>query len=66
MASESSKYMCPVCGKYDFKEYDSLDICPVCHWFDDFVGQKYPDRAEGENKLSLDEARRKYREKQTV
>ena len=32
---------CPVCGKYEFEEYDDYDICPVCNWEND--GLQYND-----------------------
>lgn len=30
-----TKHLCPVCGKYEFEERDSFDMCTVCGWFDD-------------------------------
>ena len=35
------KMKCPVCGKYEFEEYDDYDICPVCNWEND--GLQYND-----------------------
>ncbi len=49
---------CPVCGKYVFAE--AHDICPVCGWENDRVQLEDPDFAGGANKISLNEARRKY------
>ncbi len=28
-------HKCPVCGKYEFKDYICHDICPYCGWEDD-------------------------------
>lgn len=49
---------CPVCGKYIFTE--SHEICPVCGWENDRVQLEDPDFPGGSNKLSLNEARKKY------
>ena len=51
---------CPVCGKYEFEEYDDYDICPVCNWEND--GLQYNDHnyAGGANNLSVNEARIEY------
>ena len=51
---------CPVCGKYEFEEYDDFDICPVCNWEND--GLQYDDHnyAGGANDLSVTEARIEY------
>lgn len=51
---------CPVCGKYEFEEYDDYDICPVCNWEND--GLQYDDHnyAGGANDLSVNEARIEY------
>ena len=51
---------CPVCGKYEFEEYDDYDICPVCNWEND--GLQYSDHnyASGANDLSVNEARIEY------
>ena len=51
---------CPICGKYEFEEYDDFDICPVCNWEND--GLQYDDHnyAGGANDLSVNEARIEY------
>lgn len=54
------KMKCPICGKYEFEEYDDFDICPVCNWEND--GLQYGDHnyAGGANNLSVNEARIEY------
>lgn len=54
------KMKCPICGKYEFEEYDDYDICPVCNWEND--GLQYDDHnyAGGSNHLSVNEARIEY------
>lgn len=58
----SDEYLCPCCEKHLFYERGSYEICPVCNWEDDPVQSKKPDLAGGANQMSLNEARRAYRE----
>lgn len=53
-------HRCPVCGRYEFEEHGSFDICEVCHWEDDPIQEKDPDYKGGANKMSLNEAREAY------
>jgi len=48
---------CPVCGKYDFPEENSFDICPICGWENDGVQADDHNYAGGANYLSVNEAR---------
>lgn len=48
-------HKCPVCGKYEFPEADSFDICDVCGWEDDGLQEDEPDCAGGANDMSLNE-----------
>lgn len=48
---------CPVCGKYEFPEKDSFNICPICGWEDDGVQNDDHNCAGGANSLSVNEAR---------
>lgn len=56
-----TKHRCPVCGKYEFKEEGSFDICPYCDWEDDWYQEKHPDFWGGANSMSLNQAREAYR-----
>ena len=56
----SDRHLCPVCGKYEFEEYGSYDICEVCGWEDDAVQAEHPDLKGGANRMSLNEARAAY------
>lgn len=53
---------CPCCNCLTISDYDEVivDICPVCFWQYDIIGQSYPDRVRGPNKVSLDKARENY------
>lgn len=51
------KHKCPVCGRYEFPDIDSYDVCDVCGWEDDIVQEDDPDYAGGANRMSLNQAR---------
>lgn len=55
------KHKCPVCGQ--FEEYNSLDICEVCGWQDDAVQEATPDSTTGANHISLNQAKKAYKQK---
>lgn len=61
-----SKTQCPVCHQYHFSCVNSYEICPICGWEDDLVQKKDPSFSGGANKLSLNEYRKKYYEKENV
>lgn len=50
-------HSCPCCGKYEFSEEGSYEICPVCNWEDDPVQEEDPNFGGGANTMSLSEAR---------
>ena len=52
--------LCPVCGKYTF-EFD-FDICPICDWESDPIQNINHDYAGGANNMSVNEARKAYKE----
>lgn len=51
------KHKCPVCGRYEFEETNSFDICDVCGWEDDSYQEENPDEAFCANQMSLNQAR---------
>ena len=53
----TKKHMCPVCGRYEFEEEGSFDICEVCGWEDDNYQERHPDYVDGANHISLNQAR---------
>ncbi len=56
-------HMCPVCGKYEFGDMDSYDICPFCGWEDDGEQLDDPDFAGGVNHMSLNDYKKEYSKK---
>ena len=54
----NEKYMCPVCGQYEFKEIGSDDICEVCGWHDEPIQAMNPDEECCANQMSLNRAKR--------
>lgn len=66
MADIDNSHICPVCEKYRFKGFNSSEECPVCGWTDDCVQEKYPDWANCQNDMSLNEARKAWSEGRRV
>lgn len=60
------RHKCPVCGKYMFEYRNCMDICDVCDWCDDAIQEDSPDYVGGANRMSLNEARKAYREGRQV
>lgn len=57
------KYKCPCCGYYTLEdEPGHFDICPVCYWEDDNIQADDPDYWGGANYMSLNDARKNYKE----
>lgn len=56
-------HKCPICGKYEFEDESSFDICPYCGWEDDGLQNDEPDYSGGANELSLNQYKKKYEEK---
>jgi len=46
---------CPVCGKSEL--VDDGDVCEFCKWFHDVVQEDNPDEEDGENHMSLNQAK---------
>lgn len=59
---DNDTHKCPVCGKYEFDEYDSYDICPVCGWEDDAYQIENPDDDCGANNVCLNKAIEMYKQ----
>ena len=55
---------CQCCGSRVLSEAGTYEVCDVCHWEDDPVQSANPLYAGGANKVSLSEARKKWRESQ--
>ena len=36
----AEKHNCPVCGKFEFEERGSFDICENCGWEDDPIQEE--------------------------
>ena len=60
------KYKCPVCEKYEFEQEDNFSIYHCCMWENDGLQNHNPDYAGGANKMSLNEARKAYKEGKKV
>lgn len=58
--------LCPVCGQFQFGEDDNFEICEICGWEDDSLQRDEPDFAGGANKMSLNQARQAWKEKQRI
>jgi rubredoxin len=52
---------CPVCGQHAFEEADDFEECPVCGWVNDGVQRADPDYPGGYNRISLNDARKKWK-----
>ena len=61
MKREDGPRKCPVCGKYEFLEWNSYDVCPECGWEDYSEQENYPDDDLGPNRMSLNEYKAKYK-----
>lgn len=57
---QDSDFLCPVCKKYYFEDFDAFETCPECGWegnqsqFDDH------DMSDGRNSLSVNEHKIQY------
>lgn len=55
--------LCKCCGKYELDKDSLFEICPVCGWESDAVQEDNPDYEGGANKLSLNQYKRQYMER---
>ena len=62
--AQGVRFPCPCCGYLTLTEpqYGSFVICDVCFWEEDDVQFRHPDSSVGANAVSLNEARRNFRE----
>ena len=51
---------CPVCGKFVFDKWNSLEICDNCGWQDDGIQADNPDEERCANQISLNQAKISY------
>ena len=58
MSTNEISKLCPCCGKEKVREYD---ICSICSWENDPIQEEHPDLRGGANIMSLNEARRAYK-----
>ena len=59
------RIQCPCCGYYTIEDDETdiiIDICEVCYWQYDWVAHKYPNKIIGPNRVSLEQARRNFKE----
>lgn len=54
--------ICPVCEKHHFEDVNAFDFCPLCGWCDDLVQRTEPDYDKGYNSISLNQAKKNYKE----
>lgn len=56
------KYVCPCCGALSLDDENAWEICEICDWEDDPLQHKKPDLRGGANVMSLNEAKKNFKE----
>lgn len=64
--AEDETCLCPVCGDFEFGREDADDICEICGWQNDITQVFNPDEDCGMNPMSLNQARKAWRDKLAV
>ena len=59
---DPTPHMCPICGKYEFPDSLSSDICPYCGWEDDGTTEEDPSDYIGANGMTFSDYKRNYDE----
>ncbi|WP_392551374.1 CPCC family cysteine-rich protein [Orbus wheelerorum] len=54
-------YQCPCCGNHTLNQQGKEEVCSICSWIDDPLQTLDPDYKNGDNKISLNQARLKCR-----
>ena len=62
MEEKNSYHKCLCCGKGSVEGNQLYDICSICGWEDDPVQAENPEFVGGTNKMSLNEARKAWKE----
>ena len=62
----AEKHNCPVCGKFEFEERGSFDICENCGWEDDPIQEEDHNYKGGANKMSVNEAEEAYKKGEPI
>lgn len=60
---ETKMKLCDCCGKV---EVGTFEVCPNCNWQEDRYALNYPDRESNVNDMTLNEARKAYKEGRPV
>lgn len=60
LKAKKTPHKCPICGKTEFPERGSFDICSECGWEDDLIQTDDPDEEAGANIMSLNEYKTAY------
>ncbi len=60
------KRNCKCCGELTIDEDDLFDICDICGWESDPIQEKDADYKGGANQMSLNEAKKAYKEGKRV
>ena len=63
---ERTKKKCKCCGNYSLPIGTVYEICSICNWEDDDIQNDNPDLEGGANDMSLNQAKKAYKNGQKV